>query len=474
MNPLKKLICGIAVCLCVCTALCNAQSGEKSVRVGLYYGANAISKSVKITSPTGFIAGTASDGVITQQTKTSVTSGNVAISSSGTLYFDGAAESDITYLSTATEGSREQLLFDLGAQSTNAFYAQADKKLYLMPVQANDTLAYIEIGGKKYPEVLEFTIDANGKIKVINIVGLEQYLKGVLPNEVYPSWEPEALKAAAVATRTYTLKSMRGKHASHDFDLCTTTDCQVYGGVTKIASGTNDAADATFGQVLKYNGALAETVYHAISGGTTESANGAWGSNAELFPYLSVVQTPFENYQNIPNGTWSHAITPDELFKTVSTRYPGKLSGYISGIDCETDGGAYIHRMTISDSKGNSIFLKTSSAVRSLFGKYALSANFTIARTFMPSTSLSNSTLHVMTSNGVQSVPLTGGILYKTANSQNRLYGINEIWYLSGKGYGHGVGMSQYGAQHAALLGYTYDEILNTYYPGTQLCSMYD
>ncbi len=482
MNRIFKLIFTCALCFTALFGVCHAQ--EKYIRVGIHYSSTAFAGSVDISSPTGFIVGEYSSGEFTETLLSDASSLKITLGDNGSIEFDNSS-----FIHTSSQeadqvtDSREQALINLGAmqESSSQDTAQESdgKTLYIMskPSQTQGEVSYITVNGKKYPEILEFSADANGKIRVINIVELEQYVKGVLPNEIYPSWEPEALKVAAIAARTVALKAGNGKHSAHNFDVCSTTDCQVYGGVTKIADSTNLAADQTKGLVLMYNGKLAEALYHAISGGITESANGAWGSPLESFPYLTIQKTPHENYKDLPNGTWHHAYTQSELYSLVNTRHPDKLSD-ISDISCETDGGSYIHRMTISDSGGNKVELKTSSAVRNLFNKYAKSANFTLKRTFMPSDSSSDntqsSTITVITADGVQKVSTEDGLTYKTADSQQKLFSITPIWFMDGKGYGHGVGLSQYGSQHAALQGYTHEQILALYFPGTTINSIYE
>ncbi len=453
-------------------SFCFAQE-NKIIRAGLYFAQSAISGSVEIYSPSGFT---------NEDNSSSLTSGFVFISPNGDLFFDSSVRdfSSDTQDASSDDKATDALLslleqkdMEQGVSSayTPVFSSNKEKTLLIAPAACENGTAYIQIGGKKYPGAIEFSLDASGRIKVINVVPLDEYLKGVLPNEVYSSWESEALKAAAVATRTYTLKSMSGKHSSYGFDLCTTTDCQVYAGVTKVADSTNKAIDDTKGQVLMYNDALAETVYHAISGGITESAAGAWGGKESTHPYLTQVYTPFELYTRPSNGTWSHVIDFDELKAVISARYP-KITGDIASITTPNTPGHYINDLTITDTKGNSVHLTTSSMVRSLFNKFALSANFTLARTFIPSDN-GETEITVITAQGKETVSAKDGITYKSADKEDKLYAAKPVWYLNGRGYGHGVGMSQYGAQYAALQGYSYQEILSTYYPGTTLCNLY-
>ncbi len=490
---IKHIVCTL---LCICALSLSAFASERIIKVGLHYSGSAISSGVSISFSDEYYVGSYSeqDGFtpmvqIPQNEYFSIeldnagnliaaTYSNAAKGSSPNVLklADNGESIFVSYTqdNTPTPDTMEDPLYALLQEREQASNS-TDNNAQEVPgnILTNDgRVPYAEIGGKKYAGVLEFTKDENGKIKVINHLSLDRYIKGVLPNEVYPSWENEALKAAAVATRTYTLKSIRGKHSSLGFDVCTTTCCQVYAGLTKTAESTDRAVEETKGQVLYYNGALAETVYHAISGGITESAAGAWGGSPDAHPYLTVVETPFESYHGLSRGVWKKLITLDELDALISSSsYRKTLTGKVVGVSYQRNGG-YINNMTLNDNLGNSVTLKTSSAVRSLFGKYVYSSNFNIDRMYK-GVNQSTSSLPVITANGTES---TNGASLSVISSDgvSQIAGAVPAYYIDGKGHGHGVGMSQYGAQHAALEGYTYDQILSTYYPGTTLTNLYE
>lgn len=490
---IKHIVCTL---LCACTLSCSALASEKIVKVGLYYSGTAISGSTSLSFSDTYHVGTYSEeeGFIPMATIPDDEFFCIEINSEGNLvastYSNSSKSAGANILKLADNGesifigytnqkidkvAEEDPISLLlkereNAESDNTYQTAAEVAGNVLT--PSGSLPYATIGGKKYAGILEFVKDSNGKIKVINHLSLDRYIKGVLPNEVYPSWENEALKAAAVATRTYTLKSIRGKHSSLGFDLCPTTCCQVYAGLTKTAQSTDNAVEETKGQVLYYNGTLAETVYHAISGGITESAAGAWGGSPESHPYLTIVETPFEKYHDIPRGMWQQLITAHELDTLISSSsYKSTITGNISKVTYDRNGG-YISKMTIHDTLGNSVTLKTSSAVRSLFGKYVYSSNFTLDKMYK-GVNESTSPVSVITANGVESTD-GSALTVISADGKATVKGVVPAYYIDGKGYGHGVGMSQYGAQHAALEGYTYDQILNTYYPGTTLTNLYE
>jgi stage II sporulation protein D len=131
-------------------------------------------------------------------------------------------------------------------------------------------------------------VSNGGKLQVINVVGLEAYLYGVVPSEVPTHWPAEALKAQAVVARSYALSSRKTGAA---FDLYSDTRSQVYLGVQEEEQPTNDAVDATAGKVLLYRGQVARTYYHSTSGGRTAAIGDAWPGSAPV-PYLVSVPDP--------------------------------------------------------------------------------------------------------------------------------------------------------------------------------------
>jgi stage II sporulation protein D len=146
-----------------------------------------------------------------------------------------------------------------------------------------------------------------GKLRAINMVGLEQYLYGVVPSEMPFKWLPEALKAQAVVARSYALATRR----TGAFDLYPDTRSQVYLGIEHEKPSTNAAVDATAGQVVLYEGQVAKTYFFSTSGGRTASAEDVWG---EPVPYLVSVPDPYDTIS--PYHNWGpFAFTGAKLAK---------------------------------------------------------------------------------------------------------------------------------------------------------------
>jgi stage II sporulation protein D len=154
-----------------------------------------------------------------------------------------------------------------------------------------------------------------GSLNVVNALALEQYVKGVMPNEVPPSWPTEELKAQAVAVRSIALT---GDVGGNGFDLYSDTRSQVYKGLESEYASTNDAVAATRGQVVMYGGKVAQTLYSACSGGHTESAVNVFGSPV---PYLVGVPDPYDYY--CPLHEWTLRFSGPEI--------SAKLGGYMQG-----------------------------------------------------------------------------------------------------------------------------------------------
>ena len=250
---------------------------------------------------------------------------------------------------------------------------------------------------------------------------LERYLVGVVLAEMPASFDAEALKAQSVAARTYAAKASAtgGKHG--DGSVCMDPGCcQGYiseaeylerGGTIESVDKITQAVKATAGYVLTYEDQLIEATYFSSSGGTTEDAAAVWGTE---FPYLQSVSSPGETVVS-----HTRIFTPEEFREALGRELEGSPTGWIT-VTTYTEGGG-VASMTI----GGEVYSGT--RLRSLLG-------------------LRSTAFKVET-------------------------GISEI-RITTEGYGHRVGMSQYGAEAMAAAGKDYKQILAHYYPGTELAIM--
>ncbi len=156
-----------------------------------------------------------------------------------------------------------------------------------------------------------------GSLNVVNALALEQYVKGVMPNEVPASWPIEELKAQAVAVRSIALT---GGVDGNGFDLYSDTRSQVYEGLESEEPQTNAAVDVTRGQVVTYGGQVAQTFYSACSGGHTESVVNVFGT---AIPYLVGVPDPYDHY--CPLHKWTLRFTGPEISSRLGAYLKGRL-----------------------------------------------------------------------------------------------------------------------------------------------------
>jgi stage II sporulation protein D len=170
------------------------------------------------------------------------------------------------------------------------------ERTLVSPARFARTSRFLELGGRPYRGQL-VVHSAGGRLQVVNHAGVEEYLYGVVPDEMPPTWAMEALKAQAVAARTYALVSRR---TSGTFDLFSDTRSQVYGGVPSEESRSSQAIDATAGKVLTHEGRLAWTFFHSTSGGRTAAIHDVW--NASPIPYLVSVPDPHDDLS--PHHAW--------------------------------------------------------------------------------------------------------------------------------------------------------------------------
>ena len=180
---------------------------------------------------------------------------------------------------------------EIAVKSGGHFYSLGTAAIVLRP----DTNGYVSTKGKWYHGKL-MVKNVNGKLIVINDVDLENYLKGVVPSEMPASWEYEALKAQAIAARSFALANL-GKQAKNGYDLKDNTEDQAYGGASAETNKTNKAVDETHGLDLTYDMKIISAYYSASAGGMTSAS--VWGGYA---PYLHSVPSFDENVKKNGHG----------------------------------------------------------------------------------------------------------------------------------------------------------------------------
>ena len=217
-------------------------------------------------------------------------------------------------------GLSRVILYDPKGKQLGHFDQPLDITSSALPLRLNGR-ALNDVSAGHYHGALEFRPSPFSGLAVVNVVNLDDYVKGVVPGEMPSSWAPAALEAQAVAARSYALATDAGGPV---FDQYPDTRSQVYKGADGEVASTNAAVDATAGQVLRYNGQIAATYFFSTSGGHTEDIqNVFYGANPE--PYLVGVNDPYDNLS--PEHRWQIRLTTAQLQRRLGSWVHGKLRG---------------------------------------------------------------------------------------------------------------------------------------------------
>jgi len=282
----------------------------------------------------------------------------------------------------------------------------------------------IQVNGKSYPGVIEIVKDGD-RLLLVNQVDIEDYLEGVIKNEMSVKWPVDALKAQTVLARTYALRK-RDTPRADSYDLAATVDDQVYSGWSDKDPASQRAIKETEGEVLYYNGAPAEVFYHSCCGGQTESAEYVWGSVSR--PYLQSVkcgaceQCPYYFWRFPDTGT----VSPEELATKLG--YQGEA----------------VDEVSISESSPSQRALKLKVSFKGGHSTEITGADFRVR----------------LGRDGVRSTFF-------------RVEKDTDGFIIYGSGSGHGVGLCQWGAKGMAESDKDYKEILEHYFPGTDIKKIY-
>lgn len=295
----------------------------------------------------------------------------------------------------------------------------AVNKLGILPLcEGEDAVTWFS--GTKYYGGFEYAVLGAGKISVINVVDIEKYVMGVCASEMSKSWPVEALKAQAVAARTYVQKAMMATtyHTRCGFDVTADTYCQAYSGCSKLGENIITAVEETANQYITYNGAYIEALYFSSDGGATEDNVNVNGNNGH--PYLKGVIDPYEYMSDSINSmsSWTKVFSPDELAEKT------ELSDVVA-IEPEFSEMGNVIKLTFTSSNGQTATLLRGSCRTGL---------------------------------GLNSIRYT---VSQDADGN---------FVFEGRGWGHNLGMSQFGAYSMAkYFDKTYKDILGFYYTGVGL-----
>ena len=264
-----------------------------------------------------------------------------------------------------------------------------------------------------------------GRLTFVNKVPLEDYLPGVLPAEIPAQAHVEALRAQAIAARTYTLSNL-GKHRGEGFDLCDTSHCQVYVGAGEESPRCTAAVRDTDGLIVTWEGKPIHAVYHDTCGGRTAANETAWQGSQPL-PYLRPVVDAENGVAwcgRSPRAVWTRRISQAELGSALARC---GVQGPVTGIEpAEGDENGRPKQYLVRTANGDSVIIA---------GVLRATVNSALGWDTMPSADF-------------EAAPNGDSIVF------------------AGRGNGHGVGLCQWGANEMAKAGRTAEEILKHYYQG--------
>jgi stage II sporulation protein D len=348
--------------------------------------------------------------------------------------------------------------------------AEPDAHVTVFGVRTGSGFRYEKTENRDYSGVLEVYLDHLGHLAAINIIPIDDYLRGVVPAEMPAGFPHEALKAQAILARTVVLAEKTTKHLNDRFELCAHVHCQVYGGIGKEDPRTSAAVDETRGMVLVNHGTLAEAYYSAVCGGHTESATDAWlkpsmhavagrpctCSDSVVIPDLTteagarqwISSSPDVccnlTHTNLPVSSdyarrhfrWEVSYSRPELEAIIREKTGVDIGTLYDIVPVRRGRSGRLVEIEILGSRRN---LRIQ---RELRIRRALSA-----------TALESSCFVV---DVVQDE-----------------FGDPKEFVFSGAGWGHGVGMCQCGAARQAAEGKSFGEILQFYFPGTEIETLY-
>ena len=318
---------------------------------------------------------------------------------------------------------------------------QAAREIWLEPASRPAEGGDFQLKQRGYRGRLQVLVGGSG-LRAINHVGLESYLPSVVGSEMPASWPQAALRAQAVAARTYAL---RQRKPADPFDLSATVSSQVYKGVGAETPSTREAVLSTRGQVLMYGSSLANAVFHSSSGGATENSGDLW---SQQLPYL--VSVP-DFDQASPVQAWQQRLEPEQLQQAFAEIGGAQRIDVLS-----TTSTGRVRQARVSGPSGTLVV--SGAQLRSRLGLRSTMVRFELVPSELAASELA----------ALPPLPLLPE-QYEVGGFQPQVQLPLPSLLAVGRGYGHGVGMSQWGALGLAQRGQSYDQILRHYYRGTEL-----
>jgi len=326
--------------------------------------------------------------------------------------------------------------------------------------------------GRAYRGRLEIFIDRFSKLTIVNILPIEEYVRGVVPSEMAHSFPAEALKAQAVAARNGIFAKVGARHLDDGFDLCADVHCQVYSGINREHATTTQAVTATAGLVMKANGVIIDASYAGVCGGHTENNENVW--SGEPKPYLRGV---FDG-NGKPDLLGNSLQDENTLLRWLTTK---------PNVYCNTAQGEIPAALEYTKKYFRWELNYTRQELQDLIRKRT-DEDFGELKDLVPlQRGLSGRLIRLRVVGAKKTFEITRELAIRQALADKTLWsaciaieksgrdrnGLFAKFKILGAGWGHGVGMCQTGAAMMALRGQNFMQILQHYYAGVKLDKKY-
>ncbi len=311
----------------------------------------------------------------------------------------------------------------------------------------------LAVDGQRYRGRFRIEEDSYGRINVINVLDVENYLKGVIPAEMLVSSHVDALKAQAVVARTFALKQARKSRRQEGYDLTSDTASQVYRGLGGEEPRASKAVDITRGEVVHIRNKLVDTFYHQACGGRTQNNEDVWGGRA--LSHLRAVDCSYCAAQYSRQGYgdyhWTYQVSNTDLQVKLLER--GVNAGKILDIQQSLQECGRAKSFSLTTTEGD--IELGSSKLRTLVGPGIIRSSFYRLANSQAFRELSGTSRpsNPMAEANIRSII---GSYLEDSNS--------KVIEFEGTGSGHGVGLCQWGARRMAEMGRSHIEILRHYY----------
>lgn len=464
------LFCTIFLSLSTVTYAQDKYDNTFPVRVGIYYASNSKSQynvngnNLSITEGYENIFESGSNFATVSFTKTLYVSNQtyssyteaiskITLSDEFVYYSNGLYYTASLLQSSALESTLNSKVL-ISFQNNQKIAIDGSENLY---IESSDGILKLE--NTMYRGKFNFYVKGSN-VHAINELGMQDYLYGVLPKEMVSSWEIEALKAQAVVAKNYTITNYN-KHKSDGFNVCATTHCQVYGGYSIEQEKTNRAVDLTEGIFMTYDSKPAEGYFHASSGGRTESIGNMWNYSLD---YMVGVEDKYS--LGTPYDNWQVSFTSDEIRAALLKKNVDV--GNIVGVKIlKLSENDRVMELGILGTKGMHTLKKDN--IRSTLGSSKLKNTYFTLQNSTISRAYSNAGISLANKKLETTFLEMDSFFSNEFRSSNQDFVSSGTYVFNGKGNGHGIGLSQYGANNMAKQGYNFEEILKHYFKGISL-----